>query len=320
MTRNHGTHKSAVKALKQHAETNELQAARDEIETLRTELEKTKRDAKDAAKTNAEELNVAREHAQALEAELEMAQQEYLQLDERAYQSYEEFKFVQDKIHELHNLTVHGHQEDVVERGFIAAIHQLTSDDINDDLAHVRNKMREKFGRERVDKRLKNNEWARWSLTAETVYNSPSLLDVGTGPGAFINGLARSKTIKYLKGIDIREGYSLYSQLYDGYERFIMDASQMSFSDNSFHTVTCMEVIEHVDADVMVQMIAELRRVAAKRLIISVPLCEPLPLPDYHRQRFTTERLKKLFPAAKFTLFLKSPVTSLPWMFIEERY
>jgi hypothetical protein len=79
-----------------------------------------------------------------------------------------------------------------------------------------------------------------------------------------------------------------------------------------------MEVIEHLPDGKLERVLAQLRRVAARRLIVSVPFCEPLPLPHYHQQQFTAERILSMFPTAKFTLFLKSPVTRVPWMLIDE--
>lgn len=200
---------------------------------------------------------------------------------------------------------------------FTANIIYLGNTPIGTECDTVRRLMAEKFGREQVDKRASRNDWARWSIVLDWVRGAKSLLDVGTGQGTFINSLACANAAEKLTGIDIRN-YDLYSELFPGFERIMMDAEKMSFPDDSFDVITCMEVIEHLPDGKLEKVLSELRRVAAKRLIISVPFCEPLPLSKYHCQQFTPARLKEIFPKAHFTLLLKNPVTRTPWIVIDE--
>jgi 2-polyprenyl-3-methyl-5-hydroxy-6-metoxy-1,4-benzoquinol methylase len=199
-----------------------------------------------------------------------------------------------------------------------AHIIQLKDSDINNACTEVRSIMREKFTQELIDKRITVNDWARWSIILDLVKNtSSSILDIGIAHGTFINALSRVNAAERLVGIDIKE-YSLYSEIFPGFERIIADADSMPFRDGEFETVTCMEVIEHLPGEKMQNVISNLRRVAAKRLIISIPFCEPLPLPKWHHQQFTVERVSKLFPDAQYTLMLKSPVTRVHWLLIDE--
>lgn len=177
--------------------------------------------------------------------------------------------------------------------------------------------MRERFGAELVDKRILPYDWARWSIVLDWVRGAESILDIGTAHGTFMNSLACATAANRLVGIDIRD-YSLYSELFPGFERFMADAEEMPFADNEFEIVTCMEVIEHLPGGKMDRVIDQLRRVAAKRLIVSIPFCEPLPLPKYHNQQFTLDRVLALFPNASYTLLLKKPVTRVPWLVVDE--
>lgn len=181
----------------------------------------------------------------------------------------------------------------------------------------VRGMMTEKFGPEAIAQRLPTDDWARWSLIVERLDGTPSLLDIGTAHATFLNSLACAGTIGRMVGIDIRD-YSLYSELFPGFERIMADVTKMPFSDGEFHTVTCMEVIEHLSDDGVEKALSEMRRVAASRLIVSVPFCEGLPLYKGHYQQFTPERVQKLFPGADYTLLIKERRGGTPWLIITE--
>lgn len=199
-----------------------------------------------------------------------------------------------------------------------AKIVHLSEDYINPYCENVRAIMRDKFTADLVDKRITVNDWARWSFVINRLYNTcDTILDVGIAHGTFINSLSGAGFAKRLVGIDIKE-YSLYSEINPSFEVKIEDAEYLSFEDNEFETVTCMEVIEHLPGDKLNNVIANLRRVAERKLVISVPFCEPLPLPKWHHQQFTPERIMNIFPNADYTLMLKSPVTRVPWLLVEE--
>lgn len=110
-----------------------------------------------------------------------------------------------------------------------------------------------------------------------------------------------------------------------------MNILNLVFENNEFDTIICMEVLEHLgtlqkvdeaqkylgwDLDPFFKGIMEIRRVAKKRLIISVPYNETFPLYHYgiisgHKQIFNNNNLSVLFPKAKFYKFHH-------WMFIVE--
>lgn len=88
------------------------------------------------------------------------------------------------------------------------------------------------------------------------------------------------------------------------------DITRLQFPDNSFDTVFCAEVLEHIPE--LEKAVSELARVTARYLVIGVPLEQDLRLgrlncvhcgrinPPYgHVNRFTEERLKSLFPSLR---------------------
>jgi len=198
-----------------------------------------------------------------------------------------------------------------------AEVYCLSEVDLAPECAEVLERMRSKFDPSTVDTRIPIDDWARWSLVLQWVKGATSILDIGTAHGTFINSLALARAAERIVGVDIRD-YSLYSELYPGFERLMVDAEELPFADNEFDTVTCMEVIEHLPDGKMERVIESLRRVAARRLIISVPFCEGLPLYKGHAQRFTPERITRLFPDASYTLLVKQKKGGVPWLIIDE--
>ncbi len=199
---------------------------------------------------------------------------------------------------------------------FVGKMFLLSEEMVGDACKQVREAMRIKFGEEIIASRLPLDDWARWSLMVEQLQGTPSILDIGTAHGTFLNALSCSGMVGRLVGIDIRD-YSLYSEIHP-HQRIVADVTMMPFTDGEFHTVTCMEVIEHLSDDGVYKALAEIRRVAAKRIIISVPFCEGNPLYKGHFQRFTPDRISRLFPAAEYTLLMKEKRAGTPWLIIEE--
>jgi 2-polyprenyl-3-methyl-5-hydroxy-6-metoxy-1,4-benzoquinol methylase len=95
-----------------------------------------------------------------------------------------------------------------------------------------------------------------------------------------------------------------------------MNVTKMTFSDNEFDTVVCMEVLEHIDRDQFVNALKQLRRVTAKYLFMTVPFREPLPLQSYHKLRFDFNDLNMYFPDGKYYLLIRRK--GIPWMVIVE--
>lgn len=139
-----------------------------------------------------------------------------------------------------------------------------------------------------------------------------SLLDVGVGQGVFINILALLKIFKKLDGIDIANHKYLINL---GFNFILMDATKLKYPNNHFDVVVCMEVLEHLENDEEVpKIISELRRVASKKILITVPFNEQ-PLPDYHKRSFSENKIRELFPDGRLTLLYKQGTS---WILIEE--
>lgn len=165
-----------------------------------------------------------------------------------------------------------------------------------------------------------NHDWRRiqHALTLLSP-GSKTILDVGVGPGALLNYLQLSGTYEHVTGIDIRT-YSKLIMTDEATDYRIMDATDMPFEDNTYDTVVCMEVLEHLQGDLLTKAIAQLRRVARRQLIMSVPFDEPKPLPSYHHQHFDEARLAALFPQAEQHLLQRPHRKGWPWAILVETY
>lgn len=94
-----------------------------------------------------------------------------------------------------------------------------------------------------------------------------SVCDVGCGTGALLARFRKARPdLKRLTGVDfvIDDASSL-----EGVEYVAARIEELPFEDGEFDTVVCTHVIEHVLE--YREAIAELRRIARKRLIIVVP-------------------------------------------------
>jgi SAM-dependent methyltransferase len=93
-----------------------------------------------------------------------------------------------------------------------------------------------------------------------------SVCDVGCGTGALLSRIQTSNTFARLTGVDfvIDDASRL-----EGIEYVAAKIENLPFADGEFDTVVCTHVIEHVLE--YREAIAELRRIAKKRLIIVVP-------------------------------------------------
>lgn len=158
--------------------------------------------------------------------------------------------------------------------------------------------------------------WRRVSRVYERLDKGGHVLDVGSGAGQFANCLAWSGEFASVTTIDTAH-FSKYIELSDDIQRHNMSVGDMSFDDDSFDVVTCMEVLEHVPEEVLEPGIAELRRVCRGQLVITVPYREPEPLSATHVRRFEDDDLLRLFPDAEFAI-LNRP--NKPWVMIQERF
>ena len=164
-----------------------------------------------------------------------------------------------------------------------------------------------------------DHDWSRCRAALDHL-QGPAVLEVGVGPGQMFNILARDPAIERLVGVDIRWNKKLIRP--DRGELELMNILDLRYADRSFDTVSCMEVLEHLDAIDFPRALSEIRRVCRGTLIATVPYDEPEPLwhhdqPGGHRQRFTEEKIERWFPRAERHLVARGK--SWPWIMLIER-
>lgn len=184
---------------------------------------------------------------------------------------------------------------------------------LSPEIAAVRERLRRDHG-PGIDERVFEDDLRRLSVVLERCRDASSLLDVGCAHGILASALAGS--IKRVVGVDqMRFG----TVVENGWSHRVCDAESLPFTDGEFDTVTALEVIEHQPDGKFERVLAELRRVTSRRLIITVPWKEPTPLPIWHHQRFDEARVAALFPSANLAVLRKSRRGRVPWLLIEER-
>lgn len=147
---------------------------------------------------------------------------------------------------------------------------------------------------------IRIQDYKRWSYTLDLIREHSDLLDIGIGAGQFVKAAALTKTITSVKGADYRKHSNLQEGLH--FEYVTCDLTKKQSEDLSAEVVTCLECIEHIANPGFKTAVENLLAMARERLIITIPYAEPEPLPRYHYQRFTDNRLEQLFPDGKITL------------------
>lgn len=181
----------------------------------------------------------------------------------------------------------------------------------------VRTAFEERFGREPENRGgwFHPADWGRTTCVLGRLEPGAKVLDVGVGAGQFVNMLAASGKFDEVTGLD-RTRFNKYSEFHP-IRRFDGSVAELPFPDDEFDSVTCMEVLEHVPAEVLEAGLGELRRVCGRQLLMTVPYDEPEPMSKGHVRRFTDADLVEMFPHASFTI-LDRP--RKPWVLIEERF
>jgi SAM-dependent methyltransferase len=198
----------------------------------------------------------------------------------------------------------------VVKRSPVTGLDELVLPRVGDTLlAAIRTSYNETYQRELGVTQgrgfFRDADWRRINYAVNLLpKDAKSALDVGVGAGVLLNYLTMAERFDRVIGIDIDRHFNFLS-LSNDVDWRQMDACNMSFPDNHFDIVFCMEVLEHLDDQQFEKALAELRRVTRRRLVASVPFDEPLPLPSFHKQHFTKSRIESVFPTASVTLLHK---------------
>ena len=98
-----------------------------------------------------------------------------------------------------------------------------------------------------------------------------TVLDAGCGEGFVVDYLARRDADLRIVGVDLSAAAVDYAQAHFGDRARFRTGSvyKLPFSDRSFDTVLCSEVLEHLDDPD--RAVEELKRVARKAVLITVP-------------------------------------------------
>jgi SAM-dependent methyltransferase len=99
-----------------------------------------------------------------------------------------------------------------------------------------------------------------------------TILDVGCGNGSFLNFLQKTNLYERLVGVDFSEEAIKYVKT----EKAKGNVATLSFKDNEFDLVTCLEVLEHLTYQDYQKCILEIQRVSKKYTIITAPNMENL--------------------------------------------
>lgn len=156
---------------------------------------------------------------------------------------------------------------------------------------------------------LHRGDFARYAYVLGRCVGT-SLLDVGCGRGVFLDAAESSGRFSRVVGVDQQAGDP------QEWTRYVLDATSLPFDAASFDTVSAQEILEHQPDGDLERMLSELRRVTARRLLITVPFCQR-KLKGGHVQRFCADRLQALFPTATITILDKQNGV-YPWALIEE--
>ena len=163
------------------------------------------------------------------------------------------------------------------------------------------------------------HDWNRLQAAFGLVCGA-SVLDVGPGNGAFLWALCKSGKYRTVSGVDTATPSMFLLREDATYVRG--SVTNLPYADGSFHTVTCMEVLEHLEMEALDEAVAELRRVYRQRLICTVPFEEPEPLwwhdrEGGHRQRFDLARLRGMFPSRGYAALIGRE-RPRPWIVVVE--
>jgi SAM-dependent methyltransferase len=132
-------------------------------------------------------------------------------------------------------------------------------------------------------------------------YAEETILDVGCATGAYCKKL-EDKGFK-CTGVDINQEY-IKKAREDGINAYIMDIRNLKFKDDSFDTVILFEVLEHIDElDIALD---EVKKVAAKNILITVPNCS-----DFYKLKFHGLTYEHMLEKDHINFFTKKKLENL---------
>ncbi|MCS6915061.1 MAG: class I SAM-dependent methyltransferase [Myxococcales bacterium] len=139
-----------------------------------------------------------------------------------------------------------------------------------------------------------------------------SVLDVGCGDGELLRALAARARRRY--GCDT-SAVGLQRLGRDGTVRVVQAAAdRLPFADRAFELVACCDVLEHLPEETVAAALCEIMRVAARYVLLNVPLnedlgwseirchCGRLYHRDHHQRSYTAWQVEEMLPAARFRL------------------
>lgn len=152
-------------------------------------------------------------------------------------------------------------------------------------------------------------ELKRFGACMALLPQATSLLDVGTGNGAFLRYLEDQRT-SYSSLVGIERSQAARDAAACKAEIRLGSIENLPIEDKSFDVVSALEVIEHLPYGVYEKSLSELERIAKVGILISVPYLEDrqnivCPYcgchfhPNYHMRRFDLKVISDLFPVFK---------------------
>lgn len=195
--------------------------------------------------------------------------------------------------------------------------------------------------------------WHQKKFQNVAIHLPPSarVLDLGCGPGSFLDVAAENRPDIHGVGIDIASRQIEFARQnvenrHAGRIEFLQlrgGEDALPFEDASFDVVTSIEVIEHIHPFLAMRMLAEARRILKPggKLVVTTPnyrslwpliewMLEKLSPVKYHEQhinKYTPNSLLKFLECAGYrvgrvsTIFMIAPfLASLSWKFAETVY
>jgi 2-polyprenyl-3-methyl-5-hydroxy-6-metoxy-1,4-benzoquinol methylase len=179
----------------------------------------------------------------------------------------------------------------------------------------VRKAYGRRFGSDLIDHRIAMHSWKRADICCNEIPGHLSLLDIGSGLGEFVNLFAGVNSDCPVSSVDIAD-FDLWFDHCGRVQRIYSDVLDLG-GEHKRDVVSCFQVLEHVRKEHLSEVISKLFFLARKKLYVSVPFMEPVPIYRGHFSRFEAADIMRLFPDAKYTMIEKSRTNGHPaWMWI----